>query len=169
MQVEALMELIRDEEAFKKAFRKTDPAVTRELNSEGEVVDVAGEKNEVYKLIAGQFRPGRVPFVHQVVLPDGSQIRVKFTNTIKKIYNSKNVELTGKESYLSYYEVIVAPVGQKAYSWTSDVNQIVWGASPSKAREKHAICIKALVAEARGLKIDLEEPTSWNTIYSENY
>lgn len=159
MNIEALQALLRDEAAFKKAFRKkaADRVVTD------------SPKNDVFALIAGQFKQGRMPFIHQVTLPDGSQIRLKFYNTVKKLFNNKNVELIGKESYLSYLEVTVAPVGMKAYCWTMDVQQVVWGTSKKAATVKHEAALENLKATADDLQIDLSAPASWATVYTENY
>lgn len=170
MTLDDLQVLCQDQASFRKAFRKTDPDSVRgrELNADGEVVS-AGPKNEMVALLSGNFGQGRVPYVHQVVLPNGTQIRLKFTNVVKQILNSKGKEVPGKESYLSYLEVIVAPAGLKAYCFTVDVEQVVWGTSRAKAAEKHDANLKALRAQAEQLGIDLNAAGAWNTIYSEVY
>jgi hypothetical protein len=151
MNFEALQTLTRDQAEFKKAFRKAD------------------ETNEVVPLIKGTFVQGRTPYIHVAKLPDGSEIRLKFYNTVKKLFNSKNVELIGKESFLSYLEVTVAPVGIKGYFYTTDVVQVVWAPSRTKALVKHEAAIANLLAQAAALGIDLSAPTSWATTYTENY
>lgn len=142
-----LQALIRDEAAFISAFRKdTFPAI-----------------------LAGKFAPGRVPYMHTVTLEDGSRIVLKFTNTVKILLNSKLQPIFGKESFLSYFEVIVAPVGMKAYVKTFDPKQIVWAPSKANAQVKHDANIALLVEEAAKFGIDLSVPANWNTAYSENY
>lgn len=160
MTIEALEVLMLDQDAFKKAFRKVEKGVFS--------TDVR-PKNSLVGLLKDKFVAGRAPYIHQVILPNGSQIRLKFTNTIKKILNSKGKEVPGKESYLSYAEVTVAPVGVKAYCYTTDLNQIVWGVSPSKATTKHTSCLNNLIQDAADLGINLNPAEAWNTIYSENY
>jgi hypothetical protein len=147
MTIDDLQALLSDPAAFRRAFRKA----------------------ELVALLKDQFRQGRTPYIHQVTLPNGSQIRLKFVNTIKKLFNSKNVELIGKESYLSYYEVTVAPIGQKAYCFTLDVSQIVWGTAKSRATLKHAQVIEALTMIGAEFGIDLSDPVKWSTTYSEIY
>lgn len=127
------------------------------------------KKDEVTDLLKGNFVQGRMPYIHQVTLPNGSQIRLKFYNVIKHIRNSKGQEVIGKESFLSYLDVSVLPSNQKGYSFTSDVVQVVWGTSKSKATEKHKVALQNLVDTATNLGIDLSAPTSWCTTYSENY
>jgi hypothetical protein len=170
MTLDDLQVLVRDQASFRKAFRKTNSEILRgqRLGIEA-IVDNAGPKNEVVELLKGNFGLGRTPYIHQVVLPDGSQIRLKFYNVIKQILNSKGKEVPGKESFLSYLEVTVAPIGLKAYYFTVDVEQIVWGTSRSKASVKHDEKLKDLVRQATDLGIDLSAPGSWTTVYSENY
>ena len=151
MELADLQTLVRDQEAFKRAFRKPT------------------ESNEIIPLIKGSFGPGRLSYIHVATLPDGSQIRLKFYDTVKKLYNSKNVELIGKESFLSYLEVTVAPAGQKGYYYTTDVQQVVWAPSRLKASAKHAVNVTALEALATDLDIDLTSSTAWATTYTENY
>jgi len=138
---------LHDQEAFKRAFRKDETAA----------------------FLKGNFKQGRTPYIHQVTFPDGSQVRLKFYDTVKEILNSKGKPVYGKESFLSYIDVTVAPVGSKAYCFTTDVKQIVWGTSKSQATEKHAESIAALTAQAEALGIDLSAPTAWATVYTENY
>lgn len=126
-------------------------------------------KPEVCQLLSGNFKVGRVPFVHQVTFPNGGQLRLKFYDVVKKIYNTKGQEVLGKESYLTYLEVTAAPAGEKAYFFTQDVVQAVWAPSKSKATAKYEEARGQLVAFATALGIDLSEPTSWCQVYSQNY
>lgn len=157
MTVEALQELIKDETSFKKALRKVD-------REEGKA-----SSNKVADLLKGQFKIGRTQYIHIVTLPDGSQISLKFYDTVRRLYNNKNVELVGKESYLSYLEVAVQPAGLKGYMYTTDVSQIVWGVSRTKAFAKHERAIAALVAQAESFGIDLSKAGAWNNKYNENF
>lgn len=159
MNVNDLQTLIQDQDSFRRAFRKTD----------GDRTFSTDPKNEIIALLKGQFRQGRTPYIQQVTLPDGSQIRLKFYNTIKQIRNSKGQEVMGKESFLSYLEISVAPIGLKGYFYTTDVQQVVWGTSKSKAEVKHDVAITNLIAQGTELGIDLSAPTAWCSIYTENY
>lgn len=146
MTLDELQAILPDQDAFKRAFRK----------------------EETLALLKGHFTPGRTPYIHQVVFPNGSQLRLKFYDTVKQVLNTKGQPVYGKESYLSYLEVTVAPAGQKAYCYSIDVTQIVWGTSKSKATEKHLIALGALVEMAASLGISLI-PGAWCTTYTENY
>ncbi len=159
MTLDLLQILIRDQDAFRRALRKTQKTLP-----EGDTQD-----DDIVSLLKGKFQPGRLPYIHQVTLPDSSQIRIKFYDTVKKLFNNKNVELTGKESFLSYVEVSVLPKGQKGYSYTTDVLQVVWGTSKSAAIVKHKLAIDALISQGADLGIDLSSPSAWCTTYSENY
>lgn len=147
MNLDALQATLVDQDAFKRALRK----------------------DEVIALLTGKFTPGRTPYIHVFTFPNGSQLRLKFYDTVKEILNSKGKPVSGKESFLSYIDVTVAPVGMKAYCFTTDVKQIVWGTSKSKATEKHAEALALLAAEAAKFGINLEAQTSWATVYTENY
>ncbi len=146
MTLDDLQALLPDQDAFKRAFRK----------------------DETLALLKGNFKQGRTPYIHVVTFPDGSQVRLKFFDTVKQILNTKGQPVYGKESYLSYLVVTVAPAGQKAYCYSIDVTQIVWGTSKSKATEKHLIALGALVEMAAALGINLV-PGTWCTTYTENY
>lgn len=147
MTIADLQALLPDQDAFKRAFRR----------------------DETLALLKGNFKIGRTPYINQVVFPDGSQLRLKFYDTVKQILNTKGQPVYGKESFLSYLEVTVAPAGQKAYCYSVDVNQIVWGTSKTKARAKHLECITALSEIATAVGIDLAPATAWSTVYTENY
>lgn len=142
-----LQELVQDQAAFRKAFRKP----------------------ELIELIKGQFKEGRLPFIHQVTLPNGAQLRFKFYNCVKRIYSSKGLELSGKESFLSYLDVSAAPLGIKGYSFIVNQAQIVWGASRSEAEVKHIAQLATLTELATEVGIDLTKPGAWCTIYSEDH
>jgi hypothetical protein len=159
MTVDELQALIADQTAFKKAFRKIDRQGAFSTDP----------RNEMFVLLKDQFKPGRTPYLHQVVFPDGSQLRLKFVDTIKKIYDSKGRELMGRESYLTYVEVVLAPAGKKPEFFTMDVSQVVWAPSKPKATEKYNAEKAKLVALAEELGIDLSAPTAWCTTYSQNY
>lgn len=159
MTLDDLQVLVQDQASFRKAFRKTD-ADSRDGDS---------AKNEMITLLSGNFGIGRMPSIHQVVLPNGSQIRLKFFNVVKEILSSKGKPVPGKESFLSYLEVTVMPAGIKGYTFTVDVNQIVWSTSKSKAQIKHDEKLAKLKAQADELGIDLSLPTAWTTVYCENY
>jgi hypothetical protein len=170
MTIEALEALVLDQASFRKAFRKTNSEILRGKRLGIElIVENAGAKNEVVELLAGKFSKGRTPYIHQVTLPSGAQIRLKFYDTVKQILNSKGKEVPGKESFLSYLEVTVIPFGAKAYCFTVDVNQVVWGTSKSGATAKHATNLTNLIGQATELGIDLSEQGAWATVYSENY
>lgn len=160
MNITDLQVLTLDQTAFKKAFRKVDSA-NRTFSTD--------DKNPIVTLLKGKFGPGRTPYMHQVTLPDGTRIVLKFTNTIKEVLNSKGKAVAGKESFLSYFEVIVSPVGQKAYMYSQDVTQTVWGTSRSKAELLHQRSIDELVQFAATFGIDLTAPDSWNTVFTQTY
>lgn len=141
-----LQVVLQDQAAFKRAFRD----------------------EEFINLVKGQFTIGRLPYIHQVTCPDGSSIRLKFYNVIKRIYNTKNIEIPGKESFLSYIEVAGIPLNIKAYSYTCDLVQVVWGTSKTTAQAKHDQAIANLTAQATELGIDLSTPTAWCSIYTES-
>lgn len=147
MNLTDLQALLSDQDAFKRSLRK----------------------EETIPLLKGGFAQGRTPYIHVFTFPNGSQLRLKFFNVIKEILNSKGKPAYGKESFLSYIEVTVAPAGSKAYFFTTDVKQVVWGTSKSKATEKHAANLVELTAHGAELGIDLSAPAAWATTYTENY
>jgi len=126
-------------------------------------------KEETVSVLKGNFAPGRAPYIHQAVFPNGSKVSLKFYNTVKEILNSKGKPVYGKESFLSYVEVTVAPVDQKAYCFSVDVKQIVWGTSKSRAQAAHTVNIDELTQFGADLGIDLSAPASWATVYTQNY
>lgn len=146
MTINYLQELVQDQEKFKKEWRRAD----------------------LLALLKGQFREGRLPFIHQVTLPSGAQVRFKFYDCIKRIYNNKGQELSGKESFLSYLDISVAPVALKGYSFTADLTQVVWGTSMAAAEAKHLVALEALKVWGVDLDIDLSTPDKWCKIYSES-
>ena len=113
------------------------------------------ENSELFK---GKFLNNRVKYLHECVLPSGSKITLKFCNVTKKIRNSKNVELPGRESWLSYIEIYVTPFGKKAYSISTDIFQFTWAKEGKiKATELHNKKIDQLKYYASKLNIDLSE------------
>lgn len=147
MNLDELQAILPDQEAFKRALRK----------------------DEVLELLKGNFVVGRTPYVHQVTFPNGSQIRLKFYDTVKILLNSKLQPIYGKESFLAYLDVAVIPAGQKGYSYTTDVTLSVWGTSKAKAQVKHYEATALLAATAAKLGIDLSDKISWCSTYTENY
>jgi len=126
-------------------------------------------KDEVVAVLKGSFGPGRTPYLQTVKFPGGTELRLKFVNVVKQILNSKGKEVPGKESFLSYLEVTVMPAGKKGFYFTTDVTQVVWAPSKSKAEVKHATAIAALTEFATSLGIDLTGPGAWHTVYSQSY
>jgi hypothetical protein len=139
-----LSTVIRDADAFETYFKKK--AVSAQMGKGEWKAD--GKKG------------------HRFTLPDGSYIRLKFFDTVKKIYNTKNIEVPGRESYLSYIDVIVMPAGIKGYGFQTTHEQHVWGFSQSKALEKHRVSLAKLYALADALGIDLNQLDSWETYYA---
>lgn len=123
---------------------------------------------ETAAFLKGQFGIGRTPYIHTVTVGD-TELRLKFYNVVKQILNSKGKEVPGKESFLSYIEVTVAPSGRKATMFTMDVTQAVWAPSKTKAIVKHDEAIAALKTFAESFGIDLNAPAAWCTTYSMNY
>lgn len=130
---------------------------------------VAEEPSEFVQLVSGKFQPGRTSYIHRYVLDDGSELRLKFVDTIKTVLNSKLQVISGKESFLSYLEIILAPKGLKAQCKSLYVNQVVWAPQKSQALEKHTVHIEELKKIGAALGIDLNEPRNWSTTYTENY
>lgn len=162
MTLNDLQILVQDESAFKKAFRKCFSRSQKEDNEDQTT-------NGIVNLLKGQFEQGRLTYIQEVSLPNGSKIRLKFYDVVKEILNSKGKPVSGKESFLSYIEVIVMPVGLKGYSYTTDLEQRVWGTSRNKAIELHTADLTSLAFQAAELGIDLSEPGSWCTVYTEMY
>lgn len=130
---------------------------------------VSDEPTEFAQLVSGKFQPGRTSYIHRYVLDDGSELRLKFVDTVKTVLNSKLQVISGKESFLSYLEVITAPKGKKATCKSLYVNQIVWAPQKSQALEKHTVHIEELKKIGVALGIDLNDARSWSTTYTENY
>lgn len=132
-----LEEFIRDEDAFTRAFKHklTDPA----------------------KLGAGAWAWDEKARAFGIVTPNGSLLALKFFDTVKVVYDYMNVEVLGKESSLSYIEVVVRPAGIKGYMFKSDLLQSVWGDSKSKALVKHAAGLDKLRAKALTLGIEVAD------------
>lgn len=142
--VEQLQSMIRDESEFTKFFKKN--------------IETIGSGSWIQNGKRGW----------QLTLPDGSYIRLKFFDTIKRIYNSKNIEIPGRESYFSYIDVNVMPKGIKGYGFTMNVSQHVM--TPKKgvppAKNLHQESIRKLYEIASSLKIDLTKEEAWETYYA---
>jgi len=123
---------------------------------------------EFVAMTTGTFTQGRTPYIF-VTKIGGTEIRLKFVDTIKKILNTKGQEVLGKESWLSYLEVTAMPAGAKPYFFTLDVTQSVWAPSKVKANEKRDAAMAKLKEFATKLGIDLSSETSWNHVYSQSY
>jgi hypothetical protein len=132
-----LEQAIRNEDEFTKAFKHklTDPT----------------------KLGASCWAWDEKVNGYGMVTPNGSILRLRFYNTVKPIFDYMNVEVPGKESYLSYIEVVIRPAGIKGYMFKSDVAQQVWGDSKSKAEIKHLAALEKLAIKAKALGIDVTE------------
>lgn len=91
----------------------------------------------------------------EIKTSNGGVLALKFFDTVKKVFDYQNIEIPGKESYLSYIEVVVRPAGIKGYMFRSDQVQAVWGDSRSKALVKHEKNIAMLLAKAKGLGFEL--------------
>lgn len=144
-EIEQLQTLLRDEESFTKYFKQNffDDGIGR-----------------------GEWRfDGRRGW--RLVLPDGSYIRLKFFDTIKRVYNSKNIEVPGREALLSYIDISVMPAGIKGYAFITDTTQfpIAYVKGRPPAKETHAKTINSLMEKANLLGIDLSVDGAWETYY----
>lgn len=92
-------------------------------------------------------------------MADGSYVKIKLYDCVKKIYNSKNTEVPGRESFLSYIEWTVAPVGMKMYSFLSESKQVIWAYTKGKppAKDVHATNIASLKFKAISVGIALND------------
>lgn len=144
--IEQLQSLIRDEAEFTKFFKKH--AFDAELCS--------GEWKQDGK------RGWRLNLL------DGSYVRIKFFDTVKRIRNAYGIEIPGKESFLSYLDVAVMPVGIKGYTFTMDVSQhpVAYAKGRPPAKESHAKSIEKIVAKADKLGIDLSAEDAWETYFA---
>ena len=143
--IESLQGMIRDEVSFTKFFKKS-------------VFDVhLGKGSWVYD--------GRRGF--KLTLLDGSYLKIRFFNTVKRILSSKSVEIVGRESLLSYVDVSVMPSGMKGYSFILDDNQfaVAKASTSNNVKAKHAACLKVLTEKAGLLEIDLTSQDVWETYY----
>jgi hypothetical protein len=142
--LEALEKFIRDEDAFTKAFKHklTDP------NKLGKDCYGWDEKLNTFGLVT----------------PNGSRVLLRFYDTVKPIFDYQNVEVPGKESFLSYLEVVVYPVGMKAYLFRSDLRQVVWGDAKTAAKVKHDHGLFLLGVKAKALGFELTE-ANWRHNY----
>lgn len=103
-------------------------------------------------------------------LPDGSNIRVKFFDCIKNIFNSKNVIVPGRESRLSYADITVNLKTRKGYAFKAWISQHVCVINHGKPHYDvlHAESIAKLIERANGLGIDLlsDREAAWETYYA---
>lgn len=143
--IDALMQLVKSEEDFSPFFKKQ--AVSAQLGK-------------------GHWKHDPSLNCHRLTLPCGSTVRIKFFNAIKKIFDKKNVEVPGRESFISYIDVAVRPTGIKGYQFNHLQTQHVWGTSKSKAQIVHNGSLMKLLEVADALGIDLNEPNSWETYYA---
>lgn len=102
-----------------------------------------------------------------LTFPDGSYVRMKFFDTVKKIFNTKNVEVVGRDSFLSYVDIVVMPAGAKGYGFKLWITQHVKAPKPGarKAADLHAESIAALKKKAEAFGIDLNDPDVWDRYY----
>lgn len=108
---------------------------------------------------------------YRLTLSDGSYIRIKFFDTVKKIFNSKNVEVPGRESFLSYIDVAVMPAGVKGYGFMCDMTQCVWAYAKGRrpAKELHAEAIRKLTNKASCIGIDLTAAGSFDDTFIKHF
>lgn len=144
--VEQLQALIRNEEEFTKFFKKQ--AADQEIGK--------GEWKQDGK------RGWRL------YLPDGGYVRLKFFDTVKKIFNSKNVEVPGRESFLSYIDVAVMPHGMKGYGFTCFIAQHVMAFAKGRppAKELHSESLGKLRKMADQFGIDLDAEEAWENYFA---
>lgn len=133
--LKTLEQAIRNEEAFTKAFKHklTNPAT----------------------LGGGNWGWDERLQAFGIVTPNGSTLLLKFFDTVKKVFDYQNVEVPGKESFLSYIEVVIRPAGIKGYMFKSDLRQAVWGDSKAAAKVKHDHGLFLLRAKAKALGFEL--------------
>lgn len=136
--IDTIEHAIRDDEAFTKAFKH-------------KLTDAA-------KLGLDLWSWHEASESYRIETPNGSILQLRFYNTVKPIFDYMNIEIPGKESFLSYIEVIIRPTGIKGYMFRSDVSQVVWGVSKNSAQIKHDANLAKLVIKAKALGIDL---TNW--------
>lgn len=125
--------------------------------------------DEITALLTGKFSPGKVPYLHTVTLEDGSRIVLRFTDTIRYMLDAKLKRRTDRQSYLSYMELCVFPVGMKAYCKTFDAKLVLIAAPVDHALAKHQKNLADLCGIAEMYGIDLTARTSWSTVYDANY
>ena len=119
--------------------------------------------------LAGRFEVGKMPHLHVASLEDGSTIGIKFVNTVKHLIDSKLKQIPGRESYLSYYEISGTPFCQKTHVHVFNVKQVRVMTPRIDAAAKHAENLDKLRELATSIGINLDNPESWSTVYSENH
>lgn len=148
--IDEVMTLLQNPEEFEKYFKK---------------------KAHSEQLGNGEWKRDEKINGFRLTLPDGSAIRLKFFDTIKLIFNSKNVEVPGRESFLSYIDVAIQPAGAKGYQFLEDVNQHVMAYSKGRrpAKDSHAESIAKLIEKAALFGIDLTVKENWNTYFAKHF
>lgn len=125
--------------------------------------------SEVTALLTGRFKPEKVSWLHTATLEDGSRIVLRFTNTIRYMLDSKLQRRTDRQSYLSYMELCVFPVGMKAYCKVYEPKMVLIAAPTEQAAAKHARNIESLKEQAAVYGINLDNDNDWSTVFNENF
>lgn len=140
--LETLEQLILNGEAFEKFFKakNTTPA----------------------QLGAGMwgYEPTKNSF--GMVTPNMSIITLRFYDAIKKIFDVRNQEVPGKESFISYVEVTVRPIGRKPYLFKAFPSQAVWAGGHITAKAKHDVSKEKLKDRFTSLGINVSDE-QWDT------
>ena len=100
--------------------------------------------------------------VYGCVTPNGSIITLKFYDAIKKIFDVKNQEVPGRESFIAYVEVTVRPKGLKPYLFKAFQSQQVWANGHITAKAKHDVAKEKLVDRFSSLGFRVVEG-QWDT------
>lgn len=120
-----LEELLPNEEVFEKFFKAKNTTP----------VDLG----------AGNWGYEPTKNIFGMVTPNGSVISLKFYDAIKKIFDVKNQEVPGRESWIAYVEVTVRPAGKKPYMFKAFGSQQVWANGHLTAKVKHEAAKAKLV------------------------
>lgn len=130
---------------------------------------IRSKKGEATKVLAGRFEVDKKPYLHAVTLEDGSKITFKFVDTIKYLLDHKMRRIHGRDSFLSYLEIIAQPAGKKAYSRTFDIKQVVIAVPRETSEAKHRLNVAKLAMLGQTYEIDLTPVDAWYRIYDESY
>jgi len=128
----------------------------------------AFRKGTIAEALNGKFSTPRIPRRHEVTI-DGSLIVVKFIDTVKYLLDAKMRRIHGRDSLLSYIEVVVVPEGAKPTVKLFDVKQIVIGVPRETFEAKHTANLVKLVEFAKLYGINLTDAAAWVRVYDENY